>query len=676
MKKTTTLILILLFLFLSNNILAQENIKIDKKTFKTEKSGVAKAMKNIKYGDHFFDENTEGSYLKSLNYYLEANNYNSENPALNYKIGVCYIESIQKKKSLVYFQKAYSKNPNIAGDIKYYLARALHYNYKFEEAIKLYQEYKNEKPDKNKIIDKKIAECKYGIELVKNKVPVMITNVSIINSKYKDYSPLITADGEKLIFTSRRENSTGALLDPYDNQYYEDIYFAKSEDYKWKLPKNIGSPLNSDNHDATVGLSNDGQKLITYSGGDLYISNLRGRNWSKPKALPKTINTKEIESSACFSYDGNTIYFVRGKTASAQSNSEIYYCQKNENDEWGDAKKLSNTINSPYDEDGVFMHPDGKTLYFSSKGHNSIGGYDVFKSEQNEDGSWSEPENLGYPINSPDDDIYFVLTANKKVGYYSAVKDDTKGYNDIYQITFLNGTNNLILNSEDNLIASITNPSSETSIDKSTRLTLVKGAIIDNVTGEPIEAIIEIIDNETNKVVYRTTSNSATGEYLVSLPPGKNYGMAIKKDGYLFHSENFDLVDDEGGYKKVEQNIEMVNIAKNSQITLKNLFFDIGKFEIKDESKSELDRIIEFLTDYPKVKVEISGHTDSQGDEDENMILSENRAKSVVTYLTKNGIEEDRLTSVGYGASTPVADNKTREGRAKNRRVDFKIIEN
>ncbi len=249
-------------------------------------------------------------------------------------------------------RKHTKKNPSIASDIKYYLAQALHYNYKFEEAIKLYEEYKKENAAKNKIIDKKIAECKYGIELVKKKVPVMITNVSIINSKYKDYSPLITADGEKLIFTSRRENSTGALLDPYDNQYYEDIYFAKSKDNKWKSPKNIGSPLNSDNHDATVGLSNDGQKLITYSGGDLYISNLRGRKWSKPKALPKTINTKEIESSACFSYDGNTIYFVRGKTASQESNSEIYFCQKDEKDKWGDAKKLDNTINSPYNEDG------------------------------------------------------------------------------------------------------------------------------------------------------------------------------------------------------------------------------------------------------------------------------------------------------------------------------------
>lgn len=659
-----------------NILFAQENIKIAKKDFKTEKSGVAKAMKDIKYGDHFFDENTEGSYLKSLNYYLDANKYNSENAALNYKIGVCYIESVQKKESLKYFQKAYEINEEIAADLKYYLARALHYNYKFDEAIELYQEYKSENSDKSKIIDKKIVECENGIELVKKKVPVLITNVSIINSKHKDYSPLITADGEKLIFTSRRENTTGAQLDPYDNQYYEDIYVAKSKDHKWKSPKNIGSPLNSDNHDATVGLSNDGQKLITYSRGDLYVSNLRGRNWSKPKALPKTINTKEIESSACFSYDGNTIYFVRGRTASEESNGEIYYSQKDENDKWGEAKILDNTINSPYDEDGVFMHPDGKTMYFSSKGHNSIGGYDVFKSEQKEDGSWSVPENMGYPINTPDDDIYFVLAANKKVGYYSAVKDDTKGYNDIYQVVFLNGTDNVILNSEDNLIASIASPSSETSIDKSTRLTLVKGVILDNVTGEPIEAIIEIIDNETNEVVYRTTSNSATGEYLVSLPPGKNYGMAIKKDGYLFHSENFDLVDDEGGYKKVEQNIQMVNIAKNSEITLKNLFFDIGKSEIKDESKSELDRVIEFLTDYPKIKVEISGHTDSQGDKNDNLVLSQNRAKSVVDYLTKRGIKSERLVPIGYGAKKPVADNISREGRAKNRRVDFKILEN
>lgn len=674
MKKTLIILIAVIF---SANIFAQQDVKINKKEFKNENRGLGKAMKNIKYGNHFYKDNLEGSYLKSLNYYLEAYEYNKTNPELNYKIGVCYIESVEKNASLEYLQKAYDAKPEVASDIKFYLARALHHNYKFDEAITLYKEYKSENPSASKTVDKKIEECENGKILVKNKVDVIIDNVSIINSKYKDYSPLITADGEKLIFTSRRENTTGAQIDPFDNQFFEDIYFSKSKENKWNMPRNIGSPLNTESHDATVGFSTDGQKMITYKGGDLYTSNLRGRNWSKPKSFPKTINSKELESSACFSYDGKTLYFVRGRSADpATSNGDIYFSTLDENGDWSEAQKLDATINSPYDEDAVFMHPDGKTLFFSSKGHNSMGGYDVFKSELQENGKWSKPENMGYPINTPDDDIYFVLTANKKIGYYSAVKEDTKGYHDIYQITFLNGTKNLILNSEDNLIASIASPSSETSIDKSTRLTIVKGVIKDNGSGEAIEAVIEIIDNETNEVVYRTTSNSETGEYLVSLPPGKNYGMAIKKDGYLFHSENFDLVDDEGGYKKVEQNIEMVNIATNAEITLKNLFFDTGKSGLKDESKSELTRIVEFLEQYPKVKVEISGHTDSQGDEAENMVLSQDRAKSVVNYLVEKGIDNERLVPVGYGETKPVADNSTRKGRAKNRRVDFKVLEN
>ncbi len=677
MKKTIVTIILLMILLASGNIFAQENIKIPKSSFKTEKKGIGAAMKSIKYGDFFFKDKIEGSYLKALNYYLEAYEYNPDNATLNYKIGVCYIESVQKNEALQYFQKAYDTNEYVANDIKYYLASALHYSYKFEEAIELFTEYKKLNPEKNKIVNKRIEECNSGIKLTKKKVEVLINNVSIINSKHKDYSPMITADGEKLIFTSRRENSTGAQLDPFDNQFFEDIYFSKSKDNNWIAPRNIGSPLNTEGHDATVGFSNDGQQLITYSRGDLFISKLRGKNWSKPKALPKTINSKEMESSACFSYDGKTIYFVRGKKANPEeSNGDIYFSTIGLDGKWSEAVKLDNTINSPYDEDGVYMHPDGRTIYFSSKGHNSMGGYDVFKSELLEKNSWSKPVNMGYPINSPDDDIYFVLTANKKIGYYSAVRDDTKGYTDIYQVIFLNGTNNLILNSEDNLIASATSPASETSIDKSTRLTIVKGIIKDNITGKAIECIIEIIDNETNEVVYRTTSNSATGEYLVSLPPGKNYGMAIKKDGYLFHSENFDLLDDEGGYKKVEQNIEMVNIAENSKITLKNLFFDVGKSNIKEESASELDRVIEFLNEYPKIKVEISGHTDNRGTKEKNLKLSQDRAQAVVTYLTDNGINKNRLVPVGYGMREPIKDNKTKEGRAQNRRVDFKIIEN
>ena len=678
MRKILTITIILaIFIFNSNNIFAQEKVKIVKKEFKTNKKGKGKAFKNIKYGDHYYKEKTEGSYLKALHYYLAAADYNSENPELNYKIGICYLESIHKNKALNFLQKSFEAKEKVAGDIMFHLARAYHFNYMFSKAITYYQNYINILPDNsNKLanIDKKIQECKNGIELMKDTTLAFIRNVTIVNTEAKDYSPLITADGSKMFFTSRRQTSTGGQINPFDNQYYEDIFLAEKIDNSWKAPKNVGLPLNTPNHDATVGLSYDGQTLITFFYGDLYISKLKGEKWSNPDKLPKEINSSEIETSACFSIDNNTLYFVRGMHQDPdKSNGDIYFSNRNEKGKWTEAKKISDVINTPYDEDGIYMLPDGKTIYFSSKGHNSMGGYDVFKTILQQNGTWSAPENLGYPINTPDDDIYFVLEASEKTGYYSAIREDSKGFNDIYQIIYLN--NKLVLNSEDNLIASITKPTSEENIDKSTRVTLVKGIVLDKNTGKPIEAIIEIIDNETNEVVYRTTSNSATGEYIVSLPPGKNYGMAIKKDGYLFHSENFDLVEDEGGYKEVKQDVQMETIEENSKITLKNIFFDTGRSEIKEASFSELNIAVEFMNQNPDIKVEIQGHTDNQGGEETNKTLSQARANAVVEYLVEKGIVRNRLKPVGYWYKVPLTTNDTREGRRQNRRVEFKIIE-
>ena len=681
MKKRYIFIIIACLIINTNFIFAQENVKIQNNQFKLDKKGTQKALKDVRYGDHYYQENTEGSYYKALNYYLSAYDYNSGNAELNYKIGICYLESVHKNRALSYLQSAFEAKKDVSTDILYNLGRAYHYNYMFEEAIKYYSEFKKILSSKQEekygtIVNKKIEECNNGIKILKDTVAVHIQNIEIVNSEAKDYSPLITADGSKMMFTSRRSNTTGGQIDPFDEQYFEDIFISEKKDGTWETPVNIGAPLNTANHDATVGLSNDGQTLISYNFGNLFISELKGDKWLKPKELPKTINSKEHESSACFSYDGKTLYFVRGLNIDPQkSNGDIYYSTKDKDGKWQEAQKLSPIINTPYDEEGVYMHPDGKTLYFSSKGHNSMGGYDLFKTELLENGKWTKPQNLGYPINSPDDDIYFVIAGNNKIAYYSAIRDDSKGFNDIYQIVFLNNDNNLLLDSEDNLIASNTNPTSETTIDKSTNLTIVKGIIIDENTGKPIDAVIQIIDNETNEVVYETTSNSNTGEYLVSLPPGKNYGIAIKKDGYLFHTENFDLVETEGGYTEVKQDVKMVNVEENSIVTLNNLFFDVGNAEISKNSYAELNTAIEFMNDNPDIKVEIQGHTDNVGGLEFNKKLSQDRANAVVNYMVEHGIDRNRLVPVGYWYKSPQGDNNSREGRAKNRRVELKIIE-
>lgn len=670
--KNKKIIVILLLLFSFSNIFSQENVKIIKSEFKLQKDGTSEALKNIKYGDYFYTQHTQGSYDKALKFYLLANNYNSNNAELNYKIGVCYLESVSPFKSLSFLKKAQNIKNNVALDIYFYLGKAYQANYQFDTAIYYYEQYEEtiiDNPIKVKHIDKKIIECRNGKKFISKANNVIITNLSVLNSQYKDYASLLSADGSKMFFSSRRPNTTGDI-DPQDDQYFEDIYFSQKDSTNWSPPVNVGS-LNTPGHDDAVGISADGNTLILYKNGDLYYSTLRGDEWSQPKAFPKQINSNEIESSACFSLDGATLYFVRGKSPDYfVSNGDIYMSKRDSSGKWSEAIKLPDNINSEYDEDGLFMFADGKTLYFSSKGHNSMGGYDIFKTTINTDGTFSDPENLGFPINTPNNDIYFVMEPNNRIGYYTSQKADALGYTDIYQI-FIKGK--LFLSSEDNLLASITEPINETNMEAKVVI-VIKGVIIDQSTGQPIDAEILIVDNNTNQVIYSTTSNSQNGQYSVTVPVGKNYGMVIRKDGYMFQSENFDLVSNTS-HQQITKNIEIQSIDLNSSATLNNIFFDFGSTNLKNSSIPELNRVVQFMKDNPTVKIEISGHTDNIGTYDENIILSQQRAEAVALYITTKGIDENRISAVGKGYTLPVADNNTADGRQKNRRVEFKIID-
>lgn len=660
------------FLLFFNIISAQQDVKIIKSEFKTSNNdGKTEALRNIKYGDYFYDQHTQGSYNKALKFYLLASQYNSNNAELNYKIGVCYIESVSGLKALNYFKKAYDLKNNVATDIEFYLGRAYQTNYEFDLAISFYKKYKQKVLSNNLVknyVDKKIKECEIGKNMVSTPVDVVINNLEIINTKEKDYASLISADGSKMYFSSRRPNTTGDI-DPQDDQYFEDIYFSEKDSTDWLTPINVKS-LNTPGHDDVVGISADGNTLILYKNGDLYFSTLRGSSWSTPKAFPKEINSNEIESSACFSLDGSKLYFVRGKTPDyLTSNSDIYVSTKDNSGKWSEAVKLPSNINSSYDEDGLFMFADGKTLYFSSKGHNSMGGYDVFKTTINNDGTFTDPQNLGYPINTPNNDIYFVMEPNNTIAYYTTERDDALGYTDIYKIRI---KNKLFLSSEDNLLASVTNPISEVNM-ASLAVIVIKGTILDKNTGFPLDAEILIIDNNTNEVIYSTTANSQNGQYSVTVPVGKNYGMVIKKDGYMFQSENFDLVSS-STHQQINKDFEVQSIDVNSTATLNNIFFDFASTTLKNSSIPELDRVIQFMKDNPNLKIEISGHTDNIGSFDKNLELSQQRAQAVADYIIDKGVEQARITPIGKGYSEPVADNNTPDGRQKNRRVEFKII--
>lgn len=677
---------ILLLLFIGLNAFSQE-IELSKAEI-PNKDEYKEAKDNLKQAENLYILG-RGGYQRALDYYLKIHRVAPNNAMLNYKIGNCYLYSIQKSKCIEFYEKAFKINPAIAPDILFVLGRGYHLSMQLDKAIEYYKKYLNslspkELQEKQMDIKKYIEECEFGKELSKTPIRVFIDNCGPnINTMNPEYNAIISTDESVMMFTARRPDTFGEGRDEQDNLFFEDIYIAYAEGNDWGPSKNVGKPLNTPDHDATVGLSADGQTLFTFNGsnngGDILVSVLKGSEWSKPDDGPmkKFINTDYKESSASFSFDGKTMYFVSDREG-GYGGLDIYMSTWDaEKKRWGQPKNMGATICTRYNEEGVFMHPDGRTLYFSSRGHKTMGGYDIFRSTLGDDGLWTEPENIGYPVNTPDDDVFFVINASGKRGYMSSVRDDGMGDYDIYQVTFRGPEKPPVLQNEDNLLAQVA-PVSDVVIEdaveiKTTRLTIVKGTIQDGITLQNLEASIEIVDNEKNEVVSISASNSATGKYLVTLPSGKNYGIAVKAQSYLFHSENFEIPA-ATGYQEIIKDIKLYKMDVGAKIVLKNIFFDYAKATLRSESFAELDRLLKLLNDFPTMRIEISGHTDNQGSLATNEKLSAARAKAVVDYLIAKGIPSSRLESAGYAFKQPIASNDTEEGRQQNRRVEFKVL--
>ena len=679
MKKLITIIFITFHSLLN----AQQNVEFKKENFPNDKSGLKEALKNIKAGDDYY---LTADYLKylAIEFYLKAYNFNPNNDLLNFKLGVSYLNSPNKYKSLDFLKKGYQLNPKVDNEITFYLGESYHLNHDFDNAIKYYSLYKAV-PQKKAGFDpdKRITECNEGKILVANPVRVIIDNLGpVVNSKYREYAAVITADESVMLFTSRRNNTTGGRIAD-DGMYFEDILNTTKQNGAWTPPINLPRPVNTDLHDATIALSADGQKLFVYTDnneGDILISELQGDRWSKPEpAGGNAINTKYSEIHACFSYDEKSIFFVSNKPEESLGGFDIYVTKKDDKGRWGKPENLGPAINTSYDEEGVFMHPDGKTMYFSSKGHKTMGSYDIFKSVF-ENGKWSEPENVGYPINSADKDAFFVVSASGKHGYYSSARMDAIGETDIYMITLLGPEKETVMNTEDQLLLSSNLLSREAVIESkverkfSSNVTILKGTVTDAVSKEPLNAIIVITDNEKNEIVSTFQSNSKTGKYLVSLPSGRNYGIAVTMEDYLFFSENVDLPKSKT-YQEIIKNVELNKLEIGKKIVLRNIFYDFDKSTLRPQSIAELDRLTKLLEMNPTLRIEISSHTDNVGSAAYNEKLSTSRALSVVNYLVdKKGINKERLEYKGYGFKEPIAPNDSDQGRQLNRRTEFKIL--
>lgn len=503
-------------------------------------------------------------------------------------------------------------------------------------------------PDIRIKAERMLESAKFGAEAVKHPVPYNPINLGAnVNTADFEYFPSLTTDGKTLIFTRNRRDERG--------HHQEDFYVSNRSADGWSAALNLGPPINTDGNEGAQCISPDGQWIFMTACNrkdgegscDIYISRKTANGWSEPRNPKTPLNSDKWESQPGFSVDGKTLYFSSNRPG-GKGGMDIWYSTFITGKGWGEPKNLV-IINTAGNEQSPFIHPDDQTLYFSSDGLPGLGKQDLFYCRRQPDGYWGVPQNMGYPINTPGDEQGLMVSAQGDTAFISTDKKGGFGELDLYSFALY--------------------PEA-----RPQTVTYFKGKITDKETGAPLEANFELIDLATGEVKARSNSTAGTGEFLVSLPMNRNYALNVSKDKYLFYSESFELTGSNTAAKPVFKNVQMSPIRAGEKIVLRNIFFDSNKFDLKPESNSELEKLVEILSKNPTMKVEISGHTDNVGNKVANKTLSENRSKSVVAFLISKGISSDRLSSKGYGDEKPIDTNDTEQGRANNRRTEMVIL--
>jgi flagellar motor protein MotB len=380
---------------------------------------------------------------------------------------------------------------------------------------------------------------------------------------------------------------------------------------------------------------------------DIFFSALSNGKWSFPVNLGSPVNTKYWETQPSVNASGNMLFFSSNRPG-GYGGKDLWYSVYKSNGRWAIPKNLGDSINTPGDEISPFIHFDGRTLYFSSDGRPGMGGQDIYLSRMKDDSTWTAPVNLGYPINTFNDEMGLTIESGGQKAYFSSQRDENEGKN-IYSFTLYEAI-------------------------QPDPVSYLKGKVTDKQTGKMLIADFELVNLSNGKIVLSNTTDES-GNFLVCLPSGNDYGLSVSKKGYLFYSENFML---EGKHTALEPFIKKIQLSPfrvGEKIVLSNVFYEVDSWQLKKESLAELNRLCNLLKDNVQLKVEISGYTDATGSDEHNMLLSEKRALSVVDYLVSNGVPSGRLTYKGYGNASPVGDNITSEGRKLNRRTEVRVIE-
>jgi outer membrane protein OmpA-like peptidoglycan-associated protein len=622
----------------------------------------SKAIKHYEKATKYYDSKDNANALKELEASIEKDPYFVEAFTL---MGYVYSDMKEYDKAIDALKKAVGINPNYYRMTFFTLGRMQMSQGKYEDARASLEEYLRSPkvdPYTKNLTEQDLADCDFAIDAMKHPVPFSPVNVGPeINSDGYEYFPSMTADDMTFLFT---RNFRPVKDDP-SSHMQEDLFISKKMNDKWTTAKSIGNGINTMGNEGAPSLSADGQIMFFvicdadgsknygpdrkgYGSCDIFYCIKQGDKWSKAFNVGAPVNTAGWETQPSFSSDGRTLYYIHGTIKEGGvRDDDIYMSQVQDDGHWSKPVRLSDKINTPLREESVFIHPDNQTLYFASEGHTGMGGTDIFMSRRQPDGEWGDPVNLGYPINTWKDENSLLVNSAGNLAFFSSDREGGQGGMDIYYFE----------------------------LDKKLQpqpVTYMKGKVYDAVSKAPLGSTFELIDLETGKRAIISTSNPGNGEFLVSLPVNKNYALNVSSDGYLFYSKSF-LLKETADSKPFLIDVPMVKPELDTIVRLDNVFFETGKYDLKPESKAELDKLADFLKKNGTLKIELRGHTDNVGKPADNMVLSENRAKAVYQYLIDNGIVKERLSYKGFGQTKPIATNDTPEGRQKNRRTEFRI---
>lgn len=636
------LIYFLIITFFSLNINAQ-NIKVSTKNKRAE-AAFHRAVKHFE----------QSSFKLAEDGFLNAVSLDPKFIEAYQMLATLYEETKENLKAIENYKKVIDLNPRFFENNYYYLGNLQLKEGLYNEAIENFKFFIKRGRGSASLLsysEDLINKAEFAIDLMKNPVEFIPKNLGPnINTSNAEYSPTLTADEQTIYFTVLRPRDSRTI---HHGGFEEDFYISKKVNGEWAVARPLGHPINTHGNEGASCISPDGKNFYFtacnrsdgFGSCDIYYSEWIAGAWSHPINLGSVVNSSFWDSQPSIAPDGKTLYF----TSARGGNMDIYITVKNEKGEWSVPENIGAPVNTTKSEMSPFIHPDGETLYFTSDGHLGMGGFDIFMSKKQIDGTWSQPLNIGYPINTHKDEGYFIVGASGTTAIFASDQLEGYGKHDLYSFE----------------------------LPKEFRprpVTFIKGIISDKVNLRKLGAEFELYDVKTGDLVVRSFSDELDGSFLLSLPTSSIYALNVSKSGYLFYSENFELKDTSTISKPKILNILLQPIGEGEVVVLRNIFFDFDSDYLKDESLLELSKLKNLLNENPNLIIEIRGHTDSRGSAEYNRVLSEKRAFAVYKYLIDNGINQKRLTYKGYGATIPIDTNETEDGRANNRRTEFKVI--